>query len=400
MVPRHRLCVSLLLNNNDMKTKSLHVVGSIGMNSGGLGPFVRDLSRFLAVQGNEVRIITRTGSGTEPFHCENRYLHDIKSKGRLTRLFDIGFKSQIIAQAKGRTDLVVHAHSLWMPCVHHAAMAAKDFKRPFIISPHGCLEPWAFKYRQWKKEIALAFYQRKDFRAADGFHATALKEAEEFKKFGIKKPVAIIPIGVELPNIFPEEKKTGDKHIRTAFFLSRIHPIKGILKLLDVWAELKPSCWRLAIAGNDDQGHLKAVRNKIAKLELAKAVRYHGPVLGIEKDRLFREADLFILPSYSENFGIVVAEALSYGLPVITTEGTPWADISGWDCGWYVGTDAGSIGAALTEAFSLPESSLKEKGARGRKLIESKYQWPAIARDMNRFYSWLLGHGPQPEFVI
>ncbi len=382
-----------------MKTSSLHVIASIDRLSGGLGPFVCGLCSAMAEQDHDVTLLTgQIYPEQTTFYDERVRFQMVKSS--CPRAMQLGFRSGLKDLLATETFHVLHSHSIWLPCGHHASVAAHRFKLPFVISTHGCLEPFALNYRGWKKTIALKLYQQHDFKKADGFHATALQEAENLRDFGIRKPIAVIPIGVALPEIGEKRKQGEADRARTALFLSRIHPVKGILKLLEVWAALRPISWHLVIAGNDDQDHLQEVMKKIRRLGLDGQVSYIGSVFGSEKDRLFREADLFILPSYSENFGIVVAEALSYGVPVITTDGTPWTDLRDYNCGWYIGTDKESLAAALEEALALSDGSLREKGGRGRTLIESKYQWASIARDMNLFYLWLRGYGVKPDFVV
>ncbi len=384
-----------------MKTNSLHVISSIDYTTGGLGTFVCGLCSKLADYSNIVTILTaETAMEHQNLLSERVRLQKVNNKSLSSRFLQIGFRSSLQKLLESDTVDIVHSHSIWLPCGHHASAFSHRYKLPFVISTHGSLAPWALNYRGWKKRIALAVYQQKDFSMADGFHATAMQESENLRSFGIQKPIAIIPIGVTMPVI--DEKRNNGKvdGPKTALFLSRIHPVKGILKLLDVWADIRPTSWRLVIAGNDDQNHLRVVMENIRRLGLDDNVIYAGALFGKEKDQLFRKADLFILPSYSENFGIVVAEALSYGVPVITTDGTPWKDLREHNCGWYTGTDRESLGDALTDALSQPDDSLREKGRRGRILIENKYQWKSIARDMNLFYLWLRGYGDRPDFVM
>ncbi|MFH0725698.1 MAG: glycosyltransferase [Pseudomonadota bacterium] len=382
-----------------LKSGSLHVVGGIGSASGGLGPFVRGICDALIAQGQTVGVVTGGSSGEEPGFSDSRVaVTTVPRQSRRRFIHWDGFKTVLRERIQSMAPDVIHAHSLWTTCIHAASVSARRSGIPIVISTHGCLEPWAIGYRAWKKKLALALYQRRDLNRAAGFHATAVQEAMQLREFGLWQPIAVIPVGVCLPAPFQKEPHLGRP--RTALFLSRIHPKKGLIKLLDVWAELKPDSWELVLAGNDDQNHLKDVLAGIAERGLEKNVRYVGPAFGDEKDRLLKRADLFVLPTFSENFGIVVAEALSYGVPVITTDGTPWADLRDHDCGWYVGKERESLAAALKEALAAPDDDLREKGQRGRILIEEKYQWPAIAREMALFYRWISGRGDRPSCVL
>ena len=125
-----------------------------------------------------------------------------------------------------------------------------------------------------------------------------------------------------------------------------------------------------------------------------------GPVWAGAKESLYREASLFVLPSSSENFGIVVPEALSYGLPVLTTTRTPWSELPKRGCGWWVDPTPASLAAALEDATAMPAERLHLMGRQGRSLVEEKYQWPQIAQEMIAGYQWMLGNGPKPDCVV
>ncbi|NNE37983.1 MAG: glycosyltransferase [Gammaproteobacteria bacterium] len=208
-----------------------------------------------------------------------------------------------------------------------------------------------------------------------------------------------MPSGVYLP---PESKLVNNKNngIKTALFLSRIHPKKGLLLLVEAWNRVKPADWQLLIAGIDELGHQKEVEALVAEKGLDDVITFTGPVFGDDKERLYASCDLFILPTYSENFGIVVTEALSWGIPVITTQGTPWSELEENKCGWWVQPDVKAITNALTEATSMSPSELGIMGSKGRTLVKDKYTWPAIAEQMKSVYKWLLGKGEKPDLFL
>jgi glycosyltransferase involved in cell wall biosynthesis len=137
----------------------------------------------------------------------------------------------------------------------------------------------------------------------------------------------------------------------------------------------------------------------VGELGIEKAVEYVGSVDGEQKSAMYRDADLFVLPTFSENFGVVVAEALAHGVPVITTRGAPWADLEIYGCGWWVDIGVPPLEQALRDAMSLSDDERRMMGARGREYVR-RYDWDTIARQTAEVYRWVLDQGDKPECVI
>jgi glycosyltransferase involved in cell wall biosynthesis len=190
----------------------------------------------------------------------------------------------------------------------------------------------------------------------------------------------------------------SDKNARRVLFLSRVHPVKGILNLLHAWAAVMPKGWRLKIAGPDEGGHLAEVIALARALGIDQMVEFLGEVDGEAKRQAYLEADLFVLPTFSENFGVVVAEALAHGVPVITTRGAPWADLQTHACGWWVDIGVEPLVMALREAMALRDDERQAMGARGREYAQ-RYDWDGIAQKTIDVYRWLLGDGSMPDAV-
>ncbi len=310
-----------------------------------------------------------------------------------------GFFSAL--RERAGADTVIHDNGLWLPSNHAAVAAARVLQRPLLISPRGMLTPWARQYRGLKKQLAWWLYQRRDLRSAKVLHATSPAEADGFRRAGFRQAIAMVPNGVELfPEIQNSKFKIQNSKTRTVLFLARIHPVKGLANLIEAWAKIKPQCWRVVVAGDDENGHRRELEEMIRQRQLTAQFEFTGPVQGEAKSELYRSADLFVLPSHTENFGIAIAEALAAGLPVITTRGTPWEELETRRCGWWVDIGAEPLADALQLAVQLSDAERQEMGLRGRKLIEDKYTWPAAAKKMAAVYGWMLGHEPRPDWVL
>jgi glycosyltransferase involved in cell wall biosynthesis len=269
---------------------------------------------------------------------------------------------------------------------------------PRVVSPRGMLSTWALAFHKWKKRLAWSLYQSKDLHSASMIHATSEQEAEEVRQLGLRQPLVILANGVKLPASLPKRASlpTGAK---TALFLSRIHPKKGVLELISAWSSVRPTNWRLVIAGPDDGGHRASVEALIARERLSADVELVGSVPDSEKWTLYADADLFVLPTFSENFGIVIAEALAAGLPTITTKGAPWRALDEHRCGWWIDMGIDPLVRALKEATSLSDAVRNEMGARGRNYVERELSWDRIAEQMREAYDWLLFGGTAPASV-
>jgi glycosyltransferase involved in cell wall biosynthesis len=295
---------------------------------------------------------------------------------------------------------LLHLHGLWKYPAVVARRWARHSGRPYLVSTHGMLEPWALQQSRLLKGIANVLYQRACLQEAFCIRATSMMEAESIRKAGYRNLIALVPNGVEPPDsTVPKSPKPLGQRKR-ALFLSRIHPKKGLLNLIKAWHVLAPKDWELAVVGPDDGGHLAKVRALVRQCGLQGRVDFAGDVRGQGRTRIYDGADLFVLPSYSENFGLVIAEALSCGVPVITTRATPWQDIEQHQCGWWTDMGAEPLIEALRQAFALSSDELSQMGARGRKLILEKYTWPPIGRSMVEVYHWMLGRRGKPACIL
>lgn len=296
---------------------------------------------------------------------------------------------------------ILHDNGLWLPMNRIAFRVGRELGLRRIVSPRGMLTNSALNHKGWKKRLAWALYQRGDLKAAEVLHATSKQEAQGFRAVGLKQPIAVVPNGVELPALEctsppPNSQGAG----RIILYLGRIHPIKGLADLVRAWAKVRPSGWRVAIAGSGDGEHHRMLEAEIRELGLSGEFSFLGTIDGEAKWKLYRQAALFVLPSHSENFGIAVAEALASGLPVITTKGTPWEELVTHRCGWWTAIGPEALAQAIREAATLTDEQRSEMGLRGRRLVQARYAWPFIAQEMRAVYEWVLRTGPKPSCMI
>lgn len=388
----------------EVETPVLHTVASLKASSGGTSQSVPALCESLGAAGCGVTLVSQSARWPaspdripDARFTETRFVPGL-SLPALRLSYAPGFAREVLRMCRQRRVELVHTHGLWTTVNHASAGAARSAGLPLVVSPRGMLEDWALAYRGWKKRVAWRVYQEADLRGARAFCASSAQEAGQLRKLGFGQPVAVIPNGVELPD--GDCARPAGRGVRTALFLSRIHPKKGLLDLVQAWAAVRPSGWRLVIAGPDEDGHAQIVRAAVAKASLQGVVEFRGEVRGEDKRAVWREADLFVLPTHSENFGIVVAEALAWGLPVITTRGAPWADLVDRSCGWWTPPGPEGLGAALAAAVALTDAERTAMGANGRSLVREKFAWDRIARDTIAFYRWLLHGGERPGHVL
>ncbi len=307
--------------------------------------------------------------------------------------------ADVVARELGTSrDGLIHAHGLWGLCNLLAERVAGRLDVPMIVSPHGMLDPWALDRGRLQKGLALHLFQRRALQAASMFFASSSQEAASIRAAGLAAPIAIVPHQVTLAArtaAHPDRRAR-----RTLLFLSRIHPVKGLRVLVEAWHRVRAPDWEVVIAGPDEAGHRREIEALLHSLGLGSGVRFVGETHGPAKQALFESADLFILPSHSENFGLVVAEALSCGLPVITTQRTPWAALAQHDSGWWVPDTVEGIAAALDDAIRASPGRRRQMGLRGREYVGREFGARQVAGLAGAAYRWALeGTGPPPAHV-
>lgn len=316
---------------------------------------------------------------------------------------------QKITSHEAQTIDILHQHGLWTGVSWATNRWRALVGKPTVIAPHGSLEPWAVRHAYWKKRIALSLYEYSNLYKTSCLHALSESEANDFRKFGLRNPIAIIPNGIATNWLQNEGKPTQFRikfglapETKIILFLGRITPKKGLPMLVQAMGALQSQMkgWKLIIAGVDEFQHEAQVQQLVQALALQDYVQFVGPLFGQDKQDAFSAADLFILPSYSEGSPVTIIEALGAGVPVLTTKSSDWAELVTHGCGWWSEISNEGITNALQDVFRQSRAELQAMGQRGRTLITRKYTWSRIAEQTLQLYDWLLHGGTTPPFVV
>ena len=275
-------------------------------------------------------------------------------------------------------SLVLHIHGLWLGDHHRAAAWARRQGVPVVWSAHGMTSPWAMRNRWWKKLPAWWLYQRRDLRKAALLHATSEQERTWNRRAGLRNRQVLVPLGTQAGGV----KVRGEGERRKEFvvlFVGRIHPVKGLANLIRAAASLDRTI-RIRIVGPDENGHLSELRGLCA--DGGASVSFVGEKHGAELEREYETCDILVLPSFTENFGGVVVDALAHGKPVVASTFTPWKCLEELSCGWWVENSPASLAKAIGSAAKLPRARLAEMGERGRRLVAERFTWEAVAKQM------------------
>ena len=395
--------------------KILQIVPSISLVYGGPSQMIQGLSAALAQQPKDriaqVTILTTDANGDvdelpltvplgQPVQQDGYEIIHFRCAPFRRYKFSTGLLKWLWANAHHYD--IAHIHALFSPVSTTAATVCRWKKLPYIMRPLGTLDPADLQKKKQIKKIYATFLERPNLAGAAAIHFTSELESKVSERFGVSTPSKIIPLGVALPQL--PDRSLSQQIVRERFnippkrpiilFMSRIDPKKGFDLLLPALEKLnednKPFHFLLCGANPQDRAYETSVRKAIQSSAWSSWATISGFVSGELKAQLLSAADVFVLPSYYENFGIAVAEAMAAKIPVVISDQVHiWPVIQKSESGWVVKTEVESLTNALAEALSRPEVR-QQRGENAQRCAAEKYSWEAIAHQMTDTYCELL----------
>lgn len=381
--------------------KVLHVISGIDPRGGGPAEALRGLALAQTAAGLNVRVLATFARGDELGFARVLEARGVTvrlvgpTRGPLARHPDL---VAVTGEAVAAAD-VVHIHALWEEVQHQAARACRLLGKPYLIRPCGMLDPWSLRQGRLKKALYLLWRLRRHLNAATALHFTSDAERDGTARLRLRAPAVVEPNGIDiseyahLPPRGTLRHRWGVPEGRPVLlFLGRLHPKKGLDLLLPAFAPLAEVA-TLVVAGPGEDVYRGKLEAEAARLGIAEKVLFTGMLLGSDKLAAFADADLFVLPSYQENFGIAVAEAMAAGLPVVISDQVNiQAEVLAAGAGGVVPTEVGALTAELTRW--VHDAGLRRAaGARARAFAFGRYDWAAIADRWVGHYQRLVGGG-------
>jgi glycosyltransferase involved in cell wall biosynthesis len=364
------------------------IVPSLESHRGGTSVSVPQLSRSLSSMGHDVELLSTT-PGAGSVHMEDNLRVSVFHRERPERICPSSGLRDHLAQTNSD---IIHHHSLWLRTLHYAHRRARASGAKLVVSPRGMMSNWAWRHHFWRKQLARFVVHPRAFAGVAGWHATSQDEAAEIRGHGFKQPICVAPNGVYAPSI-PERVHDADHWLAAcpavgtrpvALFYSRFHRKKRVLELIDLWVAHAPPEWMLLLVGIPEEFTPEEIERYALRASAGGRVRAFS---GLQQPPPYAVAQLFLLPSHGENFGLVVAEAMSYGLPVLVTDATPWSGVNTDGRGWCVPWS--EYGATLQAATRETYEQLRARGALARDWVIAEFSWEKSARDLAAFYQEL-----------
>ncbi len=375
--------------------KILHTIPGLDISSGGPTTCTYNLLKGLRSNEVEADVLTFNSKGENAqIIGDDSFIKLVDNDAIPPLLFSKNFNNYLYSN-KGY-DLY-HANALWTLPSHMTIRIANKNNRPVVLAPHGMLYPQALKVSRWKKELMYHIFQKGDLQKVSCIQATCMEEVNHIRSLNIKTPVAIVPNCLNLSTNC--KQRLTPNNVRRFGFIGRLHPIKNIHLLLECWKSIGSythEC-ELVIIGSGDAEYEAQLRKFVSDNRLNN-VKFEGFIAQELLKTIIPQLDYIVLPSKSENFGMVVPEALINGVPVLASKGTPWAELDSHQCGWWFNQE--DLSDTLIKAILLPENKRMNMGKRGQELVRDKYSMNKVSLQMKQLYSWIISKASKPDFVI
>ena len=377
-----------------MKIRVIHTINAFTATSGGTSTCTYDLLKALNKR-IDVQADILVTKPKEPLMGQGEEWIKAVENDEKTRF---GF-SKNLYDALMQTDAdIYHTNGLWRYCNHVPAVIARQKGKPFVLTPHGMLYPQGLARSKWQKKLLRWACVDRDIRGAACIHVTCEEEMQHVRALGFTNPVAVIPNPVPdalLKEYVPKAKKV------TFGYLGRLNPIKRVERIIEAMALLTPQelaqC-ELIIMGREDAAYETFLKERVEQLHLSN-VRFLGFIKGEAKEKQLAALHTLFVASESENFGMIVAEALRAGTPVFANTTTPWKILNEKGCGWWQEATPQKMAAVMRELLSMTPEKLDEMGRIGRSLVAEQFSDQAVAQQMKELYHWILTKQNKPSFI-
>jgi glycosyltransferase involved in cell wall biosynthesis len=385
----------------------LHVVSSLDPALGGPPITAMRIAAAQAAMGNSVRILSYRNPQAQSRieaevknipHFSGVELAFAEHGGRAESLFARG-AGRSVSSALGGTE-ILHLHGVWDRINFVAAKCAVEGKKPYVVTPHGMLDPWSLRQKRLKKMIALRMGYKRMLDGAAFLHFLNQDELRLTERLGLKPPARIVPNGVFPEEIepLPERGMFRKEHpefadAKLVLFLSRLHFKKGLDFLADAFAAIAPKFpdAHLVVAGPDD-GAKQSFEEQVLRLGIAGRVHLVGPLYARQKLGALRDCDCFCLPSRQEGFSLAITEALACEAPVVISTECHFPEVREAGAGIVAELNAPAIAQAIANILRDPAAA-QQMGKKGRELVLSRYTWPKVAEALVGYYREGIGGG-------
>lgn len=367
----------------------LHVLSSLDPAAGGVMTVVQGLSKAQQSQGMAVTVASNLGGSVD----EQAVVGDLRDSGVEVLGLPKGYRptrwspgmARVLREAIGQQDLV-HIHGLWEEIQHQAAVQSRAVGKPYYMAPHGMLDPWCLRQSALRKKLYLSLRLRADLDAASALHFTADQEAELVKPLGLKPPVIVEPNGLDVGAFSTLPGRAGmEAWLEQArgrlvlLFFGRLHPKKGLDLLLPAFAKLRMPDVLLVLAGPCDTAYQQQLQAQCESLGITEQVVFTGMLGGEQRLSVLSGADLFVLPSYQENFGMAIIEALLCGTAVVISDQINIHDaITAAGVGEVIPAEQSALEAALGRWLSDAEKR-DAAAVEGPAFVRERYDWASLA---------------------